>query len=150
MSLTGMTDGESAPPQSPPTPTPDPRLLRSNRLAKASLGWGIAGTALFAAGGGATAYAVCSALRLRMDWQNWLLAAGLTMALLGIYPSIVAVLQGVISLARGTTNSRTAITGLVLGGTVILATLVPVTAFIIYGVTDSFVNTPWKPYQPQF
>jgi hypothetical protein len=145
-----MTDTASAPPQLALTPTPEPRLLRSNRLAKASLGWGIAGIASFAAGVGAIAYAVCAALRLRTDWQNWLLAAGLTMALLGIYPSIVAVLQGVISLARGTTNRRAAITGLVLGGTVVLATLVPVTAFIIYGITDSLFDAPWKPYQPLF
>jgi hypothetical protein len=145
-----MTNTESTPHQSPLTPTPEPRLLRSNRLAKASLGWGIAGMTSFAAGVGAIAYAVCSALRLRMAWQNWLLAAGLTVALLGIYPSIVAVLQGVISLARGTTDRKAAITGLVLGGTVVLATLVPVTALIIYGITDSLVNTPWKPCQPQF
>ena len=133
----------------PPTDALEPGWLRRDRLARASLGWGIAGIAPFAVGIGAFGYAFSFGSRLSIDWQNWLLAVGLTIALLGVFPSIVAAFLGAISLALGTTNRKTAIAGLVLGGAVILAALAPVAALIVYGIITSMGGAQ-SPYQPQY
>ena len=121
----------------PPTDAPEPGRLHRDRLARASLGWGVAGIAPFAVGAGAFGYAFSVGSRLGIDWQNRLLAVGLTMALLGIFPSIVAAFLGAISLALGTTDRKTAIVGIVLGGAVILSALAPIVALIVYGIITS-------------
>jgi hypothetical protein len=95
--------------------------MPGDRQAAASLGWGIASTALVAAG--AVLVVLSDTLYPQLDSETyaWLRLTGIVVGfLLGTWLSIPAVILGVVALARGTARKKRAVTALVLGGVVFI------------------------------